>query len=362
MQNKKTYAGLIIILFIYLAGCKTSDNGIEVKPAKDPRTYTWTADTLGYPGASQTLMDDIWGSSSNDVYVVGHNSTAGNGVMWHYDGNKWTNTHLLTSEGGQISGAIELASIYGFSGTDIYAVGKRIRPNPTPPPNFIDSSLIIHYDGSAWRQVNIIAGSMLTYILGSSSNNIWACGNFNTLYHYDGNKWTRDSVLIDVPQNQAFHILSVAAGNSGTYLTSYTSFIDLSDTKTYLLKRENTSWVKTDSSGFYTYKLYRSSSGELYHAGYGGIYKNEGNQWVNIFSPNQYVAEMSASSDDNIFAVGQGGANKVYHYNGTDWKEIEQLTLPGADYWAVWTDGTEAFVVGHIYDAPYQKTIIWHGK
>ena len=56
MQRKKIYAGLIIILFIYLAGCKKSDNGIEVKPVKDPRTYTWTADTLGYPGAYQTLM------------------------------------------------------------------------------------------------------------------------------------------------------------------------------------------------------------------------------------------------------------------------------------------------------------------
>jgi hypothetical protein len=68
---------------------------------------------------------------------------------------------------------------------------------------------------------------------------------------------------------------------------------------------------------------------------------------------------MWGTSDNNIFAATNV---KVYHYNGTDWKEIEQLTLPGADYWAVWTDGTEAFVVGHIYDAPYQKTIIWHGK
>jgi len=361
MQNKEIYTGLIIVLFIFLTGCTKSDNGIEVKPVKDPRTYTWTADTLGYPGSYQTLMDDIWGSSAKDVYAVGHNSQ-NRGLMWHYDGNKWIDVHLITSEGGQISGAIDLSAIYGFSSTDIYAVGKRLRTNPTPPPNFIDSSLIIHYDGSSWRQVNIIAGSMLTDILGNSSNNIWAGGRFNTLYHYDGNKWTRDSVVVDVPQNQAFHILSVGAGNSGDYLTGYTSFSDLSDLKSYLLKRINSSWTKIDSSGYHTYRLYSSPSGELYYAGEGVIFKNNGNQWTNIFSVNQYIAGMSASSYDNIFAVGQGGANKVYHYNGIDWKEIEQLTLPGADYWAVWTGGTEAFVVGHIPDGGFQKTIIWHGK
>ncbi len=33
----------------------------------------------------------------------------GHGVMWHYDGTKWTNIKLLTPEGGQISGAIDLS-------------------------------------------------------------------------------------------------------------------------------------------------------------------------------------------------------------------------------------------------------------
>ena len=46
---------------------------------------------------------------------------------------------------------------------------------------------------------------------------------------------------------------------------------------------------------------------------------------------------------------------KIYHYNGTDWKEIEQLTSPKADYWAVWTDGKEAFVVGHINDGSSRR-------
>jgi hypothetical protein len=65
-------------------------------------------------------------------------------------------------------------------------------------------------------------------------------------------------------------------------------------------------------------------------------------------------------SNNSIFVIGFGG--KVYHYNGADWKQIEQLYNSQIDYSAVWTDGTEAFVVGHIFDGTYQKTIVWHDK
>jgi hypothetical protein len=81
MLNKNIYFEFITI-FVFTAiflGCK-KDNLVDVKPIKDPRTYSWTADTLGYPGAYQTLMTDIWGSSHNDVYVVGHSSMGGQEV------------------------------------------------------------------------------------------------------------------------------------------------------------------------------------------------------------------------------------------------------------------------------------------
>jgi len=194
MLNNKIFLIVVFILPFIITGCKKSDGVIDVQPVKDPRTYTWTTDTLGYPGSSQTLMYDIWGSSPNDVYAVGHNSQ-NRGLMWHYDGNKWTNVHLITDEGGQIFAAIDLTSIYGFSSTDIYAAGSIIGYNPNPPPTFIDSSLIIHYDGTAWKQQNITSGQALRNIQGSSSTDIWASGIFNTLYHYDGINWKKDGII-----------------------------------------------------------------------------------------------------------------------------------------------------------------------
>ena len=113
------------------------------------------------------------------------------------------------------SGAIDLTAIYGFNGTDLYAVGTRIFGyNPNPPPTFLDSSLIIHFDGTSWKEEKMARGQIMRDIQGNSSNNFWACGRFNTLYHFNGTTWEKDSINIKVPQNQAFHNESVTCDNS----------------------------------------------------------------------------------------------------------------------------------------------------
>ena len=365
MLNKNIYFEFITIFTftVIFLGCK-KDNVVEVTPVKDPRTYTWTADTLGYPGAYQTLMTDIWGSSHNDVYVVGHSSMGGLGGMWHYDGNHWTNVHLNTTEGGQIDGATDLYSIYGFSNNDIYAAGERIIGyNPNPPPTFIDSSLIVHYDGSAWKRVNIYNGESLNDIYGSSSNDIWAGGQGKNLFHFNGNKWETDSINVNVPYGFTFQTNTISYYNSNYYLMGYGNNNSTGESIYYFFKRVSNSWVLQDSfsdingGNPFGHRLCQSSLPDVYSNGY-GIFKYNNSSWNKIFNSDYPVSCMWGTGNNNIFAVSTG----VFHYNGTDWKQIEQLNNPQIDYYAVWTDGTEAFVVGHIFDGTYQKTIIWHGK
>jgi hypothetical protein len=161
---------------------------------KDPRTYTWTIDTLAYPGSMQTSMKSIWASSPADVYVVGHNER-GYGKMYHFDGTNWTDVKLSTAQGGQIDGAIDLFGIFGFNANDIYAVGERIYINPFPPPNFLDSSLIIHFDGAQWKEILIPRMRELAVVWGASANDIWASGYYGSLYHFNCGSW--QTYLID---------------------------------------------------------------------------------------------------------------------------------------------------------------------
>ncbi|MGH2567772.1 MAG: hypothetical protein ACRDGA_05490, partial [Bacteroidota bacterium] len=112
----------LFVAFVFLQFSCT-DYGIE--PIKDPRSYTWTIDTLAYPGSFQTAMRDIWGSSPTNVYVVGHNSD-GFGKMFHFDGQEWKPVGLNPIEGGTIEGPIDLSAIHGFSRDNIWVVGQRI--------------------------------------------------------------------------------------------------------------------------------------------------------------------------------------------------------------------------------------------
>jgi hypothetical protein len=147
-------------LFVY--SCKnkpTQPDDNTTKPGK--RDYTWTIDTLSYPGSMQTLMRDIWASSPTNVYVVGHNDQPGPGTMFRYDGKSWKTTRFHVADGGTVSGPVSLSAIYGFGPNDIYAVGERIYDNPNPPYGFLDSSLIIHYDGVKWEDVKLKMGRML---------------------------------------------------------------------------------------------------------------------------------------------------------------------------------------------------------
>ncbi|MBE0551597.1 MAG: hypothetical protein IH619_04380 [Ignavibacterium sp.] len=359
----KIIFAMLFVLLSTLISCR--DNTIDVKPPKDPRTYIWTADTLSYPGFFQTIMYDIWGSSPNDVYAVGH-ASANDGVMWHFDGNNWHDVVLSESKGGQIPGAFDLTSVFSFNSSDIYAAGERLRTNSNPPPTFIDSSLIIHYDGTGWRKVNVYNGKKLFDIYGKAGNDIWATGRGNLLYHFNGNYWEMDTLIIFVPDGYDFSINSISSFNSNYFLTASAYNSNSGDQNYYFIGRTNNNWVVIDSFNVdgatfkFGFKLNQSAILDLYSYGGGGIFKYDGASWINFFQSTAPISGMWAKSDNNIFAVGSGG--RAFHYNGTDWQQIEALNDSQTDYWAVWTDGTEAFVAGSIFADGVQKTIVWHGK
>lgn len=55
-------------------------------------------------------LQDVWGSSGNDVFAVGDN-----GTILHYDGTQWRQMNSGTSE--------TLYDVWGVSGSDVFAVG-----------------------------------------------------------------------------------------------------------------------------------------------------------------------------------------------------------------------------------------------
>jgi hypothetical protein len=329
---------------------------------KNLRELTWRVDTLAYPGSFQTLLSDIWGSSAKDVYVVGSNSN-NRGLMWHFDGKSWTDVKLGVTQGGTIVGAIDLRDIYGFGANDIWAVGDHIRNNPNPPPNFLDSSLLIHFDGGQWREIPTPEGRSLTAIWGRSFNDLCIAGLNGTLFHYDGAAVKKDSIPLAIPKDADpfYNVLSITGNAAGEV---YMLLADFGGNRYFLLGRQNERWVVLDSTFFFaSSKLWMSSAGTLYVSGQ-SVYKRQEGTWNKILDGfnTLYSIGIHGTDDNNIFVVGRSNVEPypgaIYHYNGNDWFNFQNLNIPGFVYAEVWTDGREAFVVG----ITGQKSIVLHGK
>ncbi|TAK66758.1 MAG: hypothetical protein EPO24_01220, partial [Bacteroidetes bacterium] len=272
-----------IFSFVFLALSCVEDPPTQIIPVLGKRDYIWTVDTLAYPGSFQTLMRDMWASSPKDVYVVGHNDQGGHGGMYHYDGKKWSPVNILARDGGGVPNApITLSGVYGFAPNNVWAVGEHIYQNPNPPPNFLDSSLIIHFDGTLWREMLIQKGRQLGPLWGISKNDIWFGGAWGTLYHFDGIRCTK--IPFDTLTHFSF-MTGFSSSNIYATCSRKINFDSVEDSLLYLLYHyDGTNWTAIDSFMItpynYTRKfglsLWASPQGNLYSATY-GVYRFLGN-------------------------------------------------------------------------------------
>jgi len=77
----------------------------------------------------------VWGTSATDVFAVGDK-----GTIIHYDGTKWSLMDSGLTDSDYVD-YVELNDVFGFSSNDVYVVGENFDP------------LILHYDGLFWSSL-----------------------------------------------------------------------------------------------------------------------------------------------------------------------------------------------------------------
>jgi hypothetical protein len=341
---------------VLLTSCQDSTGPEPPKPGK--RDYVWSIDTISYTGSLQTLLTTIWASSPTDVYVVGHNDQ-NRGQMYHYNGLTWTPALLAVSDGGSIAGGFDLSAIYGFTPNDIYAVGERIQSNPTPPPNFLDSSLIIHFDGIRWTEAELERGRGLSGIWGKRSDDLFAVGWLGTLFRYDGLGWKRFQT------NDSFGYNRLVGNETEVYLLGSISLNYTPDhvSRDYLLEWKDTSFVVIDSiievpgaSPTFGHLAIEGIQGTIYTAGWGAFAK-KGLGWKRISALGmETFYDIFGTRNEHIFICGFG--KTLFHFNGSDWKKLD---IPGDSLlplYGVWCDEEEVFVLG----SDGYRSFVIHGK
>lgn len=363
MSNKAMLllqTGLLVILSTCSDNPAGPDGGSE-----DPRLYTWSVDTLAFPNSLQTLMDKIWGSSPNNVYVVGHNER-GFGMMYHYNGTNWQPTGLPRLDAGSPA----FYDLQGFAGDDIWAVGFGSRTNHNPPPTTIYTGFVLHYDGTGWREQAVPLpdsnGTLLYAVGGTSSSNLYVGGRNGLMFHYDGTRWQSDSLPSEVlvPYKQWDYGAIAIEGNPRTgevFMLYKAATLDR-----YLLKNESGEWkilMNMHLNTIYA-DLWMSPWGKLYAGVEGDVQVWNGTDWEYVL-PEESEARFLATgvhgtAEDNLFVVGDG---QVFHYNGVDRFAYESLQFPESMLdMKVWSSDGEVFVLAQDVSSFPMVTLIYHGK
>jgi hypothetical protein len=140
---------------------------------------TWAAFS---PASHQVVLNDVSGSSGQDVFAVGEFIERSNdyppmAVTYHYDGTAWTGQEWGPENTG-------LRGVWSASATAVFAVGMKY-VSATPGPD----SFIWRYDGSTWTEMETPNVGRLEDVWGSSATDVYAVGQRGIL-HYDGTSWT----------------------------------------------------------------------------------------------------------------------------------------------------------------------------
>lgn len=309
----------------YRFNAVTYDDGKEIK--SNPVTfttldttshnYTWQAFVFGLHSSS--ALYDVAIINENDIWAVGEiymNDSLGNldpnsYNAIHWNGQSWE----LKKIGGY--GGWPCHTVFAFSTDDIWFEGTI---------HWNGSSYTVHKNG--WPLMPNGDGWRVNKMWGSSSNDLYAVGNNGNIAHYNGTSWSKIESGTTTNINDVWGV--IGQSNNQQMVYGAVSFVaQTGDQK--ILKIQNN---KVDSlhwnTGRRIHSVWTFNNRYLYAAG-GGIFENRRGYWNEITEvPLYYSRNIRGTDNNNIFVCGDFGL--FAHFNGTSWKNYNELYIQGIYY------------------------------
>lgn len=245
------------------------------------------------------------------------------GRILHYDGTAWSEMDSGTDK--------SLWGSWGSSPTDVFACGQ--------------AGTLLHYDGTAWTSMTSPTDKQLLSMWGSSASDIYGVGVEGTLLHYDGTAWSSvfsytTNTLRGIWGHSASDIFVV--GNIGTVLYWNGEFWESMNTGT-----------ETNLHG-----VWGTSPDNVYVTGEEGIILHyDGSSWTEVESlATGWLNDLCGSGPDDIYVVGQ--ASTLRHFDGTSFKPMGILS--NSSYWDVWVASPSSiWAVGNLELIAHCDGIRW---
>jgi hypothetical protein len=122
--------------------------------------------------AEPAALLSVWGTSADDVWVVGGRTPEAGPALLHHDAGSWERIDV-----GQPD--IDLWSVFGFAGGDIYFGGSDGR--------------ILRYRDGAFEVMTTPPGGPVFGLWGPSEDSVWAAGGDGqgggVVWHLEGDEW-----------------------------------------------------------------------------------------------------------------------------------------------------------------------------
>jgi hypothetical protein len=158
---------------------------------------SWTKATD--PNLTDIAFDSVWGAATDDVWLSLHTSGS-RGKLFHYDGKAWTDVWQALPK--ELRDAYY--SVYGIQGSahdNVWALSGA------------NGGTVVHHDGTAWSISAPPAsgwGCTLSSVWASGKKNAWLAGKGGCIFHWDGAAWSK--VDSGVTAN-LYHLSGSAADN-----------------------------------------------------------------------------------------------------------------------------------------------------
>jgi len=149
-------------------GCSSTSGPGTGPDDGEPLQPVWKA---AFDTATTGALSGVWGSSAEDVFVVG--GLPGAGEIYHFDGTNW-----LAMDVPEVP---FLVGVFGFGPDDVFAVGE--------------DGGVAHYDGAAWGLLVCGTEADLRSVWGAAPDDLWVVGGDvgvgePVIRHFDGATFT----------------------------------------------------------------------------------------------------------------------------------------------------------------------------
>ncbi|MEO8232451.1 MAG: glucosyl transferase [Ignavibacteriota bacterium] len=335
--NKNLKVLLLLTLpFIIQFSCNPAEPPDSTGQDTTSHNFTWQNFTFG--GAATSSLFDVAIIDENNIWAVGEiymNDSLGNPdpIVYnavHWDGTNWNPLKISVSYNGN-------ETISPLKGILVLHTGEII----------LSSGLPYLPQGNSWKLYHLWDMGVLhqndggvDHIWGSSMHDLFFVGYKGSIVHFDGTNWQKIESgttlnINDVWGNVENNITTVLAAASNLGTTDEKKLLRIQGTKI-----DTIDWTPQRT----LYTVWFNSLNTIY-AGGDGLYFKTQNGWETNNALQAYFSfRVRGTANNNVIAA--GGFGFAAHFNGANWKVLDDVALVSGNYYGLDVKGKITALVG----------------